>query len=137
MPRSRLAFRDYQARLADATAGRQRVVAFFDLDRTLIDGYSLTALALQQLSNGRLPVRRLVSLATMFLGYSLGRKDYAQMLQATVDDIRGMPEDELFELGRQAYDARMGGWVYQESFDLVGTHRRLGHDVVMVTSATR
>ncbi len=136
-----MAFDDYlarlRARLSGEAGGQRRVVAFFDLDRTLIDGYSLTALAWQQLFNGDLSLRRVISLGAMFLGYGLGRKDYAEMLQATVNDIRGMTEEALYALGRQAYEERLASWIYREGFELVATHRELGHDVVMVTSATR
>ncbi len=121
---------------SDTAAPRPPVVAFFDLDRTLIDGYSLTALALQQISNGGMSFSRFMSLGAMFANYAVGRYSYNDMLQATVDDITGMDEDVLRELGRAAFRERMSGWIYQEGIELISAHRRLGHQVVMVTSAT-
>jgi putative phosphoserine phosphatase/1-acylglycerol-3-phosphate O-acyltransferase len=112
------------------------VVAFFDLDRTLIDGYSLTALAWQQFFNGNVGPRRFMSLATMFTRYGVGRIDYGQMLGATVKDITGMPETELAALGQQAFSRWLTRRMFKEGFDLVDAHRGLGHDVVLVTSAT-
>ena len=112
------------------------VVAYFDLDHTLIDGYSLTALALQHLLNGKISLPRLCRLSFMYLKYFLGRIDYDQMLRATVDDIRGMPEEELSRLGEQAFQTRLAQRIYVEGFKLINTHKQLGHDVVMVTAAT-
>ncbi len=117
-------------------AGGSPVVAFFDLDRTLIDGYSLSALAWQQFFNGRIGPRRFWQLGLMFISYARKRIGYAEMLQATVDDITGMDEEELRALGRQAFDNRLSKSIYREGFTLIDAHRQAGHDVVMVTSAT-
>lgn len=131
----RMDFDEYLTSL-DSHSSDAPIIAFFDLDRTLIDGYSLTALAMQQLVNGDLGVRRFCSLGLMFLRYGLGRIDYADMLAATVTDIQGMPEAELKQLSRQAFDVRLADWLYREGDALIQKHLALGHEVVMVTSAT-
>ena len=113
------------------------IVAFFDLDRTLMEGYSLTALAWQQLFNGSMSLKSLITLGWMFIEYGLGRITYGDMLQATVNDIKGMTEEELSALGRQAFAERLAGWMYQEGADLIEGHKAQGHQVVLVTSATR
>ena len=118
-------------------ADAKRSVAYFDLDRTLIDGYSLTALALQQIANGDMSFGRFCSLGRMFLRYGMGRIDYNDMLQATVNDIAGMAELALGELCKQTFEVRLADWLYREGDALIQHHRALGHDVVMVTSATR
>ncbi len=134
----RAATAQYLESLSDAAPGSagQPVVAFFDLDRTLIDGYSLTALAWQELFNGDMGPLRFLSLGVMFLKYGLGRLQYEDMLQATVDDITGITEEELAALGRQAYERRLARWMYGEGLALVEAHKKRGHEVVMVTSAT-
>ncbi len=114
----------------------RNVVAFFDLDRTLIDGYSLTALAWQELFNGDMGPARFVSLGVMFARYGLKQIQYDDMLRATINDIAGMSEVDLTALGQQAYDRRLAKWMYGESEALVKAHKALGDDVVMVTSAT-
>lgn len=121
----------------DVNASQVPVVAFFDLDRTLIDGYSLTALAWQQIFNLQMSPSRFIKLSIMFSKYGLGRISYAEMLEATIADIRGMPESDLIELARQAFEKRMKAWIYQEGIDLVESHRHRGHLIVLVTSATR
>lgn len=126
----------YLDKLGSACDNESQVIAFFDLDRTLIDGYSLTALAWQQLFNGDMSLRRFCSLGLMFLEYFSGRSSYNDMLQATVNDIAGMSEDDLRDLANQAFDERLSGWIYQEGIELVAAHKARGHDVVMVTSAT-
>ena len=124
------------AQASKLTPGSGPIIAFFDLDRTLINGYSLTALAWQQISNGDMSFKRFCALSVMFLRYALGRIDYNGMLHATVNDIKGMPENELRMLSQQAYDTYLAKWLYREGIELIRMHQRLGHDVVMVTSAT-
>jgi putative phosphoserine phosphatase/1-acylglycerol-3-phosphate O-acyltransferase len=126
---------DYLAELD--SCGDGSVVAFFDLDHTLIDGYSISALAWQQFFNGKIGPRRSLQLGAMFLSWGLKRIGYEEMLQATVDDIAGMDELELHELGQQAYRNRVSHWIYDEGRELVAAHAARGHDVVMVTSATK
>lgn len=127
-------FDDY---LCELQADEPPAVAIFDLDRTLIDGYSLTALAWQQILTGQMSIARFVTLGFMFLRYGLGQINYNQMLQATVRDIHGMREEALFELGMDAYQSRLASWMYAEGYELVARHKALGHAVVMATSATR
>ena len=132
---------DYVAELSVDCASAEAideapVIAFFDLDRTLIDGYSLTALAWQELFNFRMSLPRFLKLASMFAKYGLGQISYAEMLEATIADIKGMDEKELVELAQQAFDQRLRSWIYQEGYDLVESHSNRGHHVVLITSAT-
>ncbi len=128
---------DDHLRELQSVSSQSPVVAFFDLDRTLIDGYSLTALAWQQIFTGQMSIGRFVKLGKMFLKYAIGRIDYNQMLGATVEDIRGMSEESLYALGMEAFQARLASWMYAEGYKLVASHQAQGHEVVMATSATR
>ncbi len=129
-------FRDYLAALA-ASPADTGAVAFFDLDRTLIAGYSVTALAWERVRSRSVSVRRMLSQAGVFVGYGLGRADYHTLLQTTVRDLAGVSEDEMTELGERAFHRRVHGMIYQEARTLIDTHRRKRHPIVMVTSATR
>ena len=135
-PQGPTGFQDYLAALSAGPAGED-VVAFFDLDRTLISGYSVTALAWERLRSRSVSVRRLLSQAGVFVGYGLGRADYHDLLRRTVKDLAGISEAEMIRLGEQAFRRRVQGWIYQEARVLLELHRSKGHAVVMVTSATR
>jgi len=111
--------------------------AFFDLDRTLIAGYSLTALALERLRSGAVSPRKMVSHAGVFLGWGLRRAGYHELVQGTVRGLVGLPEEEIVALGEQAFERRLSSTIYEEARRLIEAHRALGHEVVMVTSATR
>jgi putative phosphoserine phosphatase/1-acylglycerol-3-phosphate O-acyltransferase len=129
-------FLQYLEELA-ACEPRDDVVAFFDLDRTIIAGYSITALTLEQIRSGAMSLRHVVSQVSLFVDYGLGRAGYHDLLRATVAELIGLPEQELIDLGERAYRRRLQGLIYQEARHLIDTHKARGHDVVMVTSATR
>lgn len=113
------------------------VVAYFDLDRTLIAGYSVTALAWERMRSGSVSVRRMLSSAGALLGYGLGRADYHHLLTTTVRDLAGESEQVLTAMGERAFEQRVQSWIYPQARGLIDAHRREGHYIVIVTSATR
>lgn len=113
------------------------VTAFFDLDRTLISGYSITALALERVRSGAVSPRGLLAHATIFLGWGLGRGGYHELIRGTVRALVGWTEQELVDLGQRAFERRLAASIYDEARQLIALHRACGHRTVMVTSATR
>ena len=132
---------DFNAYLADLMAGQgaagSPVVAYFDLDRTLIDGYSITSLALEKMWSGSLSPKRIIRHAGIFLHWGLGWSDYHQLLESTVGALQGYSEAEMIELGELAFEKRIRPIVYEEGRQLIEAHKRLGHEPVLITSATR
>lgn len=127
-------FDHYLGRICRAEPG---TMAFFDLDRTLIAGYSVTALAMERMRSGTVSLRRVLSSAGALIGYGLGRSGYHELLTTTVRDLAGESELALAEMGERAFEQRVRGWIYPQARALVAAHRRAGHHVVVVTSATR
>ena len=131
-------FNAYVADLMDGQAGGgSPVVAYFDLDRTLIDGYSITSLALEKMWSGSLSPKRIIRHAGIFLHWGLGWSDYHQLLESTVGALQGYSEAEMIELGEQAFEKRIKPIIYAEGRQLIRAHKDLGHEPVLVTSATR
>lgn len=132
---------DFNAYLADLMDGQAAaagpVVAYFDLDRTLIDGYTITSLALEKMWSGSLSPKRIIRHAGIFLHWGLGWSDYHQLLESTVGALEGYSEVEMIELGELAFEKRIKPIVYEEGRQLIEAHKRLGHEPVLVTSATR
>jgi len=112
-------------------------VAYFDLDRTLIAGYSVLALAIERLRSREVSLRRVLSSLGVLLSYGVGRADYHDLLTTTVRDLAGEPEAALTELGERAFQHRVRDWIYPQARLLLEAHGRAGHATVIVTSATR
>ncbi len=132
---------DFNTYLTDLLVGQggggSPVVAYFDLDRTLIDGYTITSLALEKMWSGSLSPKRIIRHAGIFLHWGLGWSDYHQLLESTVGALEGYSEAEMIELGERAFAKRIKPIVYEEGRQLIEAHKRLGHEPVLVTSATR
>lgn len=129
-------FPDYLETL-DGVAEPAGTLALFDLDRTLISGYSVTALARERFRTGAYSLRHLGSQLAVVLRYGLGRADYHELLSRLLKDLVGMREDHLARLGEQAFQRRIRGWIFREARALIERHRQHAHHIVMVTSATR
>ncbi len=113
--------------------------AFFDLDRTLIAGYSVTALGWEGFKCATVPRWRMALRLRVFIEYGLGLAHYLDLLRGTLKDLAraGVTESEFLRLGERAFHNGLAGKVYDESHQLVAAHRTLGHTVVLLTSATR
>ena len=121
----------------EAQALGAKAAACFDLDRTLIAGYSATALGWERLKSPSVPLRSKLSQLGVALDYGLGRVRYAGLMQVAMRELAGFSEREFLRLGEQAFRRRLAGTLYREGRLLVAAHRRLGHCILMVTSATR
>lgn len=113
------------------------VGAFFDLDGTLIDGYSANVFYQEFLRRMHMSAadigRSVVAAADM----SLRGTDVTRLAEIAVGSFEGRPEDELIELGERLFVQKIAGMVYPEGRELVRAHQRMGHTVALASSATR
>ena len=121
----------------ESPTGNAGSAAFFDLDRTLIAGYSVAALGWEGFKCGIVPRWRIALELRVFFHYSLGLAHYLDLMRVTLNDLAGVPEPEFLQLGERAFLNGLAGSIYDEGRALIGAHRMLGHKVVLITSATR
>lgn len=110
-------------------------VAFFDLDRTLIDGYSVLPFVAEGLVSGLLKPTRLLKRAQAVL--EAGDGGLGELVEEFLLALEGLPEADLDALGERVFRRHLSGRVHTEAHELVRAHRARGHRVVIVTSATR
>lgn len=120
------------------------IAAFFDFDGTLIDGFSATSfllgsgiglprLAYGVFGRGPLPVARL--LARSVIGEP-GDRDIRFAHEAARRASRGLSDAELTGIAEHVFTRRIAARLRPEMWALVQAHRRMGHRVAVVTSAT-
>lgn len=114
-----------------------RVAALFDLDRTLIEGYTATAFLWHRLQTQRVSPRELVATLSATLAYRSGRIGFAAFLEETMAALRGVAESALCELGESVFTRHLAARLYPEALRLIEAHRRRGHFLAIITSATR
>src|SRR5262249_35881311 len=121
----------------DEGPGGPRVGAFFDVDGTLIAGFSAVAFLRDRLFGGPMGVRELVGALLSTTQFQLGRLGFSGLMTATAAWLRGVPERELEEVAERIFTRAIAAAIYPESRALVQAHRRRGHTVAVVSSATR
>ena len=123
------------ASIGAAPAGPS-TAAFFDLDGTIIEGYTAEYVYRDRLRRfdvglGELSRSTLAALDMRFRGAGLDK-----LVNVAFEALAGRMEDELAELGERLFRQDIASRVYPQARRLVEAHRRAGHRVVLATSAT-
>jgi putative phosphoserine phosphatase/1-acylglycerol-3-phosphate O-acyltransferase len=112
------------------------VGAFFDLDQTLLAGFSAFSFFRERVTSGRVSPREMSDSLLGALSFALGRTGFSGMMAATTAAYRGMSEAVLRETGQEVFEKHLAKQIYPESRALVEAHRARGHTLAIVSSAT-
>lgn len=116
-------------------------IAFFDLDRTLIAGYSILALAVETARYGaaRGKLREAAGLLRAVARQRRAGKgpQYHQLVKRVAGALSDLPESTLSELGEKAWNNSVARSLYREAIALVESHRAAGDHLVIVSAASR
>ncbi len=116
---------------------KERGIAFFDLDGTLLDGFSvLFFLARRYLSSNPGLAERLKQ-ASSVARHAVGRTDFATALAELAMGLRGVRQSEMQALSEQVFKNDLIGRIYPEARALIQLHRKLGETIVIISSATQ
>jgi putative phosphoserine phosphatase/1-acylglycerol-3-phosphate O-acyltransferase len=114
-----------------------KVGAFFDLDQTLLAGFSASAFFQERLFSGRMAPREIGETLAGTLSFIAGRTGFSGLMATTVAAYRGMAESVLEEVGEEVFTKHLATQIYPESRALVQAHQEMGHTVAIISSATR
>ncbi|MEM1214269.1 MAG: HAD-IB family hydrolase [Bacteroidota bacterium] len=112
------------------------IAAFFDLDRTLIRGFSAKEFFQTRRLSGRMSAREIVAQFAGALVYAGGNKNFAGMAALGAKGVNGVSEHVFHEVGEEVYYNHLAEDIYPESRALVAAHMAKGHTVVIVSAAT-
>ena len=111
--------------------------ALFDLDRTLLEGFSVYSFLRERLMSGTMSTREMQANVAAFTNYSLGKTGLSGALTSTTRALAGVAEVALRDLGEQTFEKDLAARIYPEARALVEAHRERGHTLAIVSSATR
>jgi len=114
-----------------------KVGAFFDLDQTLLAGFSAVAFFRERLMSGRMGPRDIAESVLGTLSFAVGRTGFSGMMSATTAAYRGLAESVMEEVGEEVFEKHLATKIYPESRALVNAHLERGHTVAIISSATR
>jgi len=120
----------------DAPEGPQ-IVAMFDFDKTLIEGYSAKSFLTEQIREGQLSPRDLRNQASAVVKFSTGRANFSAFMAETAQAFRGQAEYKFEEFGERVYRKKVAGAIYPEARELLQAHKDMGHTIAIVSSATK
>ncbi|MBV8951577.1 MAG: HAD-IB family hydrolase, partial [Actinobacteria bacterium] len=120
----------------DASPKGKRIAACFDLDGTLIAGYTARFLGQERMRNRELSLSEIVRTLGVAVGAGIGRAGFEDLLQLGAEAWKGRADEDLEEMGERLFRRRIEPLIYPEMRELVRAHQRQGHTVVLSSSAT-
>ena len=127
--------KDVQKTIINGEDGKH-IAAFFDLDRTLISGFSAKQFVQSRLKSGKMSPKEVAAQFSGALVYAVGNKNFAGLAAISAKGIAGVKEKVLIDLGEEVYLKHLADSIYPESRALVEAHMAKGHTVAIVSAAT-
>jgi putative phosphoserine phosphatase / 1-acylglycerol-3-phosphate O-acyltransferase len=112
-----------------------RIGAFFDLDGTIVAGFTGGAYYADRLRKGDVGPLEGARTAVMVADGLLGG-DHTRIGETGVQQLRGMAPEDLAELGERLFAKRTARTIRPQARQLVAAHQRKGHTVAVASSAT-
>jgi putative phosphoserine phosphatase/1-acylglycerol-3-phosphate O-acyltransferase len=120
----------------EASPSGPDVGAFFDLDGTLIEGFSATVFLQHRLRNREIGAVELARMLRLGIDGLLGRAGFEELMAASGRAYEGRPDTDLAAVGERLFDTKIAKMVYRDVRRLVEAHQSRGHTVVLASSAT-
>jgi HAD superfamily hydrolase (TIGR01490 family) len=125
---------DAIAEIGASTPG-PAVGAFFDLDGTLVDGFTAAAHVGDRIRRRQVGMGELVGVFEAALRYRFGRLEFEHLIVRAAGYLRGESLDDLDELGERLFVERVASRLYSHMREVVQAHQERGHTVVLSSSA--
>lgn len=112
------------------------VCAIFDVDGTLVAGFTVNIYTKEGLRNRDIGVLDMLRMLSLSLSYQVGASPFEDVVQEASGVFKGRTLEELHELGDQVFDKKVADLLYTETRAMVRAHQERGHRVVLCSSAT-
>jgi putative phosphoserine phosphatase / 1-acylglycerol-3-phosphate O-acyltransferase len=112
-----------------------KIGAFFDLDGTLVAGFTAVILTQERLRRRDMGVGELISMIQAGLNHQLGRIEFEELIGKAAAALAGRALSDLEEIGERLFVHRIESRIYPEMRELVRAHLARGHTVVLSSSA--
>ncbi|WP_066898434.1 HAD-IB family hydrolase/lysophospholipid acyltransferase family protein [Mycolicibacterium houstonense] len=109
--------------------------AFFDLDGTLVAGFTGVIMTRDRLRRGQMGVGEFIGMVQAGLNHQLGRSEFEDLIGKGARMLRGNSLSDLDELGERLFVQHVRGRMYPEMRAMVRAHMARGHTVVLSSSA--
>jgi HAD superfamily hydrolase (TIGR01490 family) len=111
------------------------VGAFFDLDGTLLSGFTATAHASDRIRRRQARIGEVLGVVEASIRYRLGRMQFERLIVRAAGYLKGESLRELDELGETLFVRHIAPRVYPRMREVVAAHQDRGHTVALCSSA--
>lgn len=111
------------------------VGAFFDLDGTLVAGFTATAHAGERIRRRQARIGEVLGVIEAMIRYRLGRIEFDRLVVRGAGYLRGESLTELEQVGERLFTERIATRVFPGMRHIVKAHQQRGHTVVLSSSA--
>ncbi|MGA5464802.1 HAD-IB family hydrolase [Mycobacterium sp. NPDC050041] len=115
--------------------GGPEIGAFFDLDGTLVAGFTGVIMTRDRLRRRQMGVGEFMGMVQAGLNHQLGRSEFEDLIGKGARMLRGSSLSDIDELAERLFDKHVRNRIYPEMRDLVRAHMARGHTVVLSSSA--
>ena len=119
----------------DASPEGPHIGAFFDLDGTLVAGFTVAAVTKDRLRRREVGASEFLRMMQLALEYRLGRHQFESVIESAVRSAKGRLAEDVEEMGERVFRQAIADLIYPEMRDLVRAHQHRGHTVVLSSSA--
>jgi HAD superfamily hydrolase (TIGR01490 family) len=122
------------AEIASSDPGPQ-VGAFFDVDGTLVSGFTAMAHAGHRFRNRQAKVGEMIGVIEASVRYRVGRMQFERLVERASGYMRGESMAELDELGEYLFRRHIEPRVFASMREVIRAHQDCGHTLVASSSA--
>jgi putative phosphoserine phosphatase / 1-acylglycerol-3-phosphate O-acyltransferase len=119
----------------EASPPGPEVGAFFDLDGTLVAGFTGVIMTQDRFRRREIGLGEFLGVVQSALNHQLGRADFEELIYKGASMMRGRSLSDLDEIGERLFVQKIISRIYPEMRDLVRAHLARGHTVVLSSSA--
>ncbi len=112
-----------------------QVGAFFDLDGTLVAGFTGVILTQEQFRRRELGLGDLFGMIQAGLNHQLGRLEFEDLITSASSAMRGRSITDMDQVGERLFKQHIESRIYPEMRELVRAHLDQGHTVCLSSSA--
>ncbi|MBR9909296.1 MAG: HAD-IB family hydrolase [Gammaproteobacteria bacterium] len=127
--------KEYLAHVNAAPNG-PKIGAFFDFDGTIITGFSAIIFLKEQIKRGELSVENVYDLFIAMRKYASGNCSFADLMDTGAAILTGTSQQKYLDFAAEMYEQQIARRIFPESRNLIEAHRKKGHTVAIISSAT-
>lgn len=109
-------------------------IAFFDVDNTLLDGYSGYYTTRLLIRKNILKKRRIAQALFYKMITPFYQSDPKTMYRIATRDMVGSHSDDILRIGRECFEKDIKPRLFVDALKLVQVHQKKGHPVYLITS---